>query len=155
MPGKLSYGRDRRDAHGHMGRMLVGRIVRVDHTGGSPPYQRFEIRDEMLPPRWIFDRCAGVAELLHKSVLPDLRRGPLFIATGETHLRVAVGSERTRPSAPSAIGARDATKPAVGITVTLGYAVKRHKFKIVLVGSNAKMGGAAKRGLYGDAVGDE
>src|SRR5208283_3752795 len=74
-------------------------------------------------------------------------RGPTLLAAADVlHLLVADPGEAPGARAAGAVGDDDARKPPVVATEASGDAVVGHDFHIVLVGANAKVGGAGERG---------
>lgn len=144
------------DEGGDMCVVLVGGIVRVDDTRATCTQNAAQLRNEEFGAR---ARRLGLrgrgAELPHATVATDSCGTILLIDAHSSHCGIGVVSKRAAARRAAAVGANDARKATLRLSVALENAVHCHEFNVVLMRTDRQCGHASKRFVTCDAIRNE
>ena len=122
--------------------MLIGQVVKVHDlwAAGLEDTAKLVADGGLL---CIADGSAVKAKLGNKGILPDDGRGLLFANTFGCDLLVTPLLKLSGAGTTPPIGDGHASEPAVVLVVAGEDAMKGHELQVVLMGADAKVGGAA------------
>ena len=132
--------RDDFERRGNVRLMLVREVVRIEMLRLCPSDKVGKFFDDLVIAR-VLDLLGRVREHCQKAVLPHRRRLLLFDDAHRLHLFVRIVGVKTAPRTPRAVRHDDGAEPLVLIPETLHNGRVRHKFNVVLMRGDRKVGG--------------